>query len=156
MEYPPYQEAKDRAGLETSIVNAMQAILNADCVEAHKRDLLDICIWKWTEIDGKWNTRFRSEGAMKKENWKLVQHEHVFQRRNLIQQFLAQEDTIEALLNRAIGCLVTKREHELLTNLSQKERDIDGWERYRRAGIPVYDLKEKTIFLSASMSNNLG
>ncbi len=145
MEYPEFQEVQNKSNLVMSVINAIQAILTADCVETHKKDLLDICIWKWTEIDGKWNTRYRSEGAMKKENWKMVQHEHVFQRRNLIQFLLKNENEIEPIMDNAIGCLVTKEEHELLTKISKGHKDIDGWERYRKAGIVVFDLKEKKL-----------
>jgi hypothetical protein len=145
MDYLKYQETQNKSELVASVINAVQAILAADCIEAHKKDLLDICIWKWTEIDGKWNTRYRSEGAMKKENWKVVQHEHVFQRKNLIQLLLKNVSEIKTIMENAIGCLVTKDEHELLTRISKAHTDIDGWERYKNAGIPVYDLKENKL-----------
>lgn len=145
MEYPNFQETQNKSELAMSVINAIEAILKADCVDAHKKDLLDICIWKWTEINGKWNTRYRSEGAMKRENWKLVQHEHVFQRRNLIQLLLKNESEIKTIMENAIGCLVTRDEHEILTRISRAYKDVDGWERYRKAGIPVHDLKENKL-----------
>ena len=88
MDYPTYKEHAQKERYLRSIKNNIIALLAADSEERHKRDLLDICIWQITEIDGKYNTRYRSEGAMDKKNWHEVQHEHVYQRKNLIERIL--------------------------------------------------------------------
>ncbi len=83
MDYPTYKEHAQKERYLRSIKNNIIALLAADSEERHKRDLLDICIWQITEIDGKYNTRYRSEGAMDKKNWHEVQHEHVYCSRKL-------------------------------------------------------------------------
>jgi len=144
MEYPKYEEITDKEKYLDSIKKNIVAILSVDSEEKHKKDLLDICIWHLTEINGKYNTRYRSEGAMNKKNWSEVQHEHVFQRKKLILRLLENND-VESVMRDAVACLVTKKEHQLLSSAT-KGTKIDGWERYKLAGIKVYDLQEKALF----------
>lgn len=151
MEYPDYKEHFNKTEYIQSVKSNIEAIKSANSSKRHKKDLLDICIWHLTEIDGKWNTRFRSEGAMDAKNWEDVQHEHVYQRKNLILRLLGRE-SIDAVIKDAIGCLVTKTEHKLLGDAS-KNFKVDGWERYIRAGIQVYDLKYKQPYILVNTSN---
>jgi len=46
------------------------------------------------------------------------------------------------LLKTAIGCVVTVDEHQRLTNITRKQPDLRGWERYNAAGITVIDTDE--------------
>ncbi|HWQ88735.1 MAG TPA: hypothetical protein VN374_02030 [Desulfitobacteriaceae bacterium] len=144
MDYPAYKEIPEKEKYLRSIKNNIVAILGADSDARHKKDLLDICIWQITEIDGKYKARYRSEGAMNKQNWKTVQHEHVYQRKHLIECLLNDHD-IEALFTKAVACLVTKEEHDHLSNT------LIGWNRYKDAQIKVYDLKEQKLLNWESM-----
>lgn len=139
-----YKPKQDRTKLIESVTLNIKAILSSGSIEKHKRDLLDICIWQLTEVDGKWNTRFRSEGAQTKENWDSVQHEHVFQRRNLISRLINEEKISDVILD-AVPCLVTPQEHKFLTSIS-KDKNIDGWLRYKACGIRVFDLLTNTEY----------
>ena len=138
MDYPAYKEHSQKERYLRSIKNNIIALLAADSEERHKRDLLDICIWQITEIDGKYNTRYRSEGAMDKKNWHEVQHEHVYQRKNLIERILNGHD-VSSVIDVAVACLVTKDEHRNLPDT------LEGWDRYKAAQIKVYDLKKQEL-----------
>jgi hypothetical protein len=49
----------------------------------------------------------------------------------------AKPEDIEEILKNAVGCTVTKEEHTLL----ERFKHLDGWERYRQAGIIVIDME---------------
>lgn len=119
--------------IESSIC-AIRAILPLDILEAHKRELLSVCIWKITEADGKWNVRFRSEKALTESP--NLRHEHVFERKELIDRLLS-EESIESVIRDAKACIVTQEEHIALSKQSGS-----GWDRYRGAKIKVFDLEK--------------
>lgn len=106
-------------------------------LEIHKKKLLNELIWKITEADGKYKTRFISEGV--KKGYGPIQHEHVIPRKELIRQILRRPKNIERILNNAVACLVTKKEHQSLTKLSSGKK----WGRYRSIGIRIYDQKKE-------------
>lgn len=128
-----YHEHPDRPKRIESAITAINALLPLDLVEAHKREL-SVCIWKITEADGKYKVRFWSEGACANPNAKL-HHEHVHQRKELIHRLLAGED-IGRVVTDAIPCMVTEQEHAALGGAPSI-----GWQRYRDAGIKVFDTK---------------
>jgi hypothetical protein len=49
---------------------------------------------------------------------------------------------VEMTLEKAVACTITKDEHRLLNTYAH----LDGWERYRAAGIIVLDSKTGSIF----------
>lgn len=49
-------------------------------------------------------------------------------------------DDIDRILENAIGCVVTVAEHK---RLSAVDQDLLGWDRYRAAGVGVYDTQTK-------------
>ncbi len=137
MNFPKYTPHKDRCIRINSAYTAIQAILFLDLYPVHKRELLDVCIWKITEADGKFNTRFRSIGTLDE---KSLRHEHVVERKSIIDRLLLEPDNYYEILNDAIACIVSKDEHDKLTAISKKNRNLSGWERYKAADIRVFDL----------------
>jgi len=131
-------EHSDLLERRRSAMRAAKAILGLDLYLAHKRELLSVCIWKITEADGKYTTRFRTRGSLTADRTEL-QHEHVCERRVLIEELLASPHAADSILERAIGCVATTAEHRSLTTLSRNRPDLDGWDRYREAGIEVVD-----------------
>lgn len=113
---------------------------------AYQKELLTrVLLWKFSEITGKYTTRYRSERALHVDHGadrkrraaeRVLDHEHVYQRAQLADELLARPEDMEAIVARAIGCTVTKEEHRGLGNVN----GVDGWERYRRAGIRVFDV----------------
>jgi hypothetical protein len=132
---PVFKPHADRHDRINSAKLAIRTILPLDLYAAHKKELLSVCIWKITQADGKAKVRFWSEGALGSDK-KELRHEHVFERKELIQRLLEGEE-IELVLSDAIACMVTKPEHLLLGKIQ-----ASGWVRYEKAGIRVYDSLE--------------
>lgn len=91
-------------------------------------------LWKITEADGKYTARYQSQGAM--EPGAELHHEHVFQKKRMIDRLIAASaEEIDGILADACCCVVTRQEHERLKSYDNEY----GWERYRKAGIVVID-----------------
>ena len=110
-------------------------------VESHYNEMLKICIWKLTEAEGssKHNTRFRSTGAIQNPKGKL-NHEHVVTSRDMRQRIMETPDLVDEIIAEAIGCTVLKSEHQELERVEKLDPNLRGWDRYRAAGIEVWDL----------------
>lgn len=106
-----------------------------------KRKVIDTMLWNITGAFGKFHTRFISDGA-KISHDELLNHEHVFTKKSLIQRILADQDNLETILKDAIGCVVTKDEHNRLN----KEKNVEGWQRYIKAKIKVWELDDDILF----------
>ncbi len=106
---------------------------------AHLREALSIAIWKYTEADGKFRTRFRSAGGVGAPD-KLLNHEHVITRKKLIDRMLAEPGRCAEIMATAIGCCVLRDEHVLLGAVEKDDPNLEGWARYQAAGIEVVDL----------------
>ena len=134
----PWRPAPDRDVRLESIRRAVQGVLALEGVRvSHKRALLNVLIWNLTGIDGdKWGIRYRSEGVLS-DNVETIQHEHVLERKKLIDRLLADPTDYESILRGAVACLVTADEHACLRRV---DRSLEGWDRYRAAGIIVYDM----------------
>lgn len=114
----------------------------------HLEEQLKIGLWKWTEAEGiaphaKYNTRYFSEGVMAQQIPASVQHEHVWTMKNHVKALLGRRWTLpdlEDYLNRyGVACIVTVSEHGRLSGSK-----LDGWDRYREVGIPVFDRATRT------------
>jgi hypothetical protein len=135
--YRTHPDADKRIG---SAIAAAKAIVRLDLYPAHKRELLSICIWKITEAApmSKYQTRYRSRATESASESELA-HDHVFQRKSLIDAMLKNPDSVDPILRSAVACVVTRSEHDALTRISREFPDLDGWERYKRAGIEIVD-----------------
>jgi hypothetical protein len=124
----------------SSARRAIAALLPLDLYPAHKRELLSICLWKLSEADGlsKYRTRFCSRRALKADRAELA-HEHVFERRKMVEQLISGTSSLEQIAMRAVGCTVTRKEHARLSAISRRRPDLDGWDRYRAARVRVID-----------------
>ena len=133
---PIYKPHKDREIRISSAILAIKNIAPLSLYLAHKKELLSVCIWKITEADGKKKVRYWSEKATR-ELASKIQHEHVFERKELIGRILSDEN-VDIVVKDAIACMVTKAEHSELNSVSGS-----GWERYKKANIKVYDSKNE-------------
>ena len=139
----PYLPRPDRNERLASAIKAAEALVNLDLYPQHKRELLSICVWKATEVDGKFNTRFCTQGALEAGPETKLNHEHVIERKKLVDRMLVGEPVAD-VLKAAVACIVTVDEHRLLTDLSRTHPDLEGWERYEAAGIKVVDRSSKS------------
>jgi len=99
---------------------------------------------EWTSIDSRYATRYRSMLVLGETEFE-IEHDHVWTRRGL--QQLLRSDMSEALLREvlrtlAVGCVVTKVEHDRLSAIDRdpETAELTGWARYEEAGIFVVDM----------------
>ncbi|MCD4666814.1 hypothetical protein K8R47_03320 [archaeon] len=118
------------------IYKTAEAIWKLEINSKLKKELFDILIWKITEINGKYNTKYRSEGALGVKDVKQLHHEHVMTRKKSKEKLESAKsiEEIKKILDNLQACIVTREEHKKLDN------KIDGWERYKKAGIKVFDV----------------
>jgi hypothetical protein len=137
---PRFRRHREADARAASARRALAAILDLELYPRHKRELLSICLWKLSEAEAsaKYDTRFRSASALKPTSGPLA-HDHVFERRKLIARLHADPRCIDHVTELAVGCTVTWEEHRLLTAISLRHPELDGWERYRKAGVDVVD-----------------
>jgi hypothetical protein len=107
----------------------------------HRYEFVKLALWKVTEAEGvsKYKTRLRSKASIGLPNTHL-HHDHVWQRANMAKALIqAKPDEVEAILDKAVGCTVTRAEHELLKKFDHL---VDGGERYKLASsIVVIDME---------------
>lgn len=137
-----YRRHKDADRRVASAQRLLRALLDVkdEVHEAHLRELLSVCIWKISQAEGssKYRTRYRSVAALEATTRDL-RHDHVFERRKLVQRLLDHPGRADEIAELAVACTVTKAEHTLLTALSGRHAELDGWDRYRAVGIDVVD-----------------
>ena len=137
--YQKEKEWEPRASESKIIDNATRTIkiivASKDIITEYKKDFIGIMIWKITEANGKYDTRYISEGAYNGSENTKYNHEHVFSRKSLIERILENPEDIDKILEDAVACIVTSEEHKYLSHSE------NGWERYKNAGIKVLDRK---------------
>ena len=144
----PFQRHERADERMRSAANLVKVILQSpDLSKEHRLEFVKLALWKVTEAEwGKHDLRFRSKAASsmlrdhRSYKWrdKHLRHDHVFQRKHMVDELLnASPEAVATILNKAIGCIVTKAEHD---NLRQF-KNFDGWERYRQAGIVIIDME---------------
>jgi hypothetical protein len=124
----------------SAIEIACLALEATDLFAEHRNWLLSVAVWKYTEADGKWNTRHRSRAAVCVDDIGKLNHEHVYSRKWLRLRMLEQPDRHRELMALAVGCVVTREEHVRLTAQERTRPDLIGWDRYTELGIDVVDL----------------
>jgi len=125
-----------------SATTLVEATLALDILDTHKRDVINAMLWKITEARGKYTTRHRSAGAIAVPKGTKLQHEHVTTRKDLVSAIMNEPSRARELLRTATGCVVTIEEHRRLTDITRKQPDLRGWDRYEAAGIAVIDTDE--------------
>ena len=142
----PYMESAHVPARKESALRAVHHLLDLEGVElVHKKELLSIGLWKWTEAEGfaphpKYHIRLRSLGSIDLDNVAKVNHEHVWTRSWIVGELLKRErwsleELREFLKRYAVACIVTIEEH---ARLSQSR--ATGWQRYADAAVPVWDM----------------
>lgn len=142
--FPNHARRPDADERIASALNAVRAILAAELVPAHKRELLSVCIWKLTlaEPVNKYATRFVSPAALACARNDRV-HEHVVERSKLVRSLMDGSLRPEQLPSSAVACVVTRDEHARLARAAAANAGLEGWDRYRAAAIPVVDCAER-------------
>lgn len=122
-----------------SAITAIEGVITLPILEQHRRDLINGMLWKLTEARGKYTTRYRSTGAMNAPKGTKLQHEHVHTRKHLVDEITIHPERAREIASTAVGCVVTKEEHERLTRITREQPHLSGWQRYAAAGITAVD-----------------
>lgn len=141
----PFTRHPDADRRISSVLAIVRALLTLDLYPRHKKRFLSNCLWQLTEAEGcdKYSLRFMSEAALSAARREL-RHEHVCRRAKMVDKLIADPESAELILSKAIGCIVTRSEHARLAEVDRQDKFIDGWERYLRAGITVMDTMTET------------
>ncbi|ARD43527.1 hypothetical protein [Colwellia sp. PAMC 21821] len=124
-----------------SAIEIAKAVIGIDIMEQHKKKILTEVQWLISEAHGKYTTKYRTAGVLSDSD-ESVQHEHVFPRKKLSLRILNDPINIEKYLKDVVGCVVTVNEHNLLSIAEKSNPELDGWDRYKAAGIVVYDMEQ--------------
>ena len=66
-------------------------------------------------------------------------------RKQLVAAIMLNPERARDIAHTAIGCVVTKQEHDYLTRITREQPDLAGWDRYKAAGITVIDTDEQQL-----------
>jgi hypothetical protein len=100
-------------------------------------------IWNITGVDYKYKIRYQSQEVLDNPEAPII-HEHVSPIKDLIEDILKNRDNFEKILDeKAVACIVTKKEHDKLSKIAKENPNLKGWDRYTAANIIYVDLKEK-------------
>lgn len=117
----------------------LAAILQLDISVPMKKRMVGYVIWEVaTYLNGNFKGRYRSKGVL--APGATIQRDHVNQKARIIERLLANPDQADSILGDLVHCVVTKEEHDRLTAYSKMNSDVDGWDRYRMAGVEVMDM----------------
>ena len=143
MELPEWKPRADSEMRKASAVALANSVLSVreKMLLPHLREVLSIAVWKYTECDGKYTTRYRSEGALFASSSE-VHHEHVITRKAIVDRLLQDPANTQSILASSIGCVVLRSEHRLLAVAEKADKTLAGWDRYQVAGVAVWDLLE--------------
>lgn len=138
-----YYEPENLITELSDVMTAVNAILELDINDSLKKRLVKDCVWEVTRIRGDFRGRFRSEGVMVSGN--KIQRDHVWQKARIIERILKKEEILNNIFDDIQHCVVTETEHKSLTAASKSDRLLDGWSRYRAAGIVVLDMQSNQL-----------
>jgi hypothetical protein len=138
MTFKPHPQTEERRQTITVLIKVvLLANQRPEILEKkYIRALLNTLLWKFTEVDGKFKTRYQSDGALRDR--RKLRHDHVYPRAKMIDDLLDRPKEFKGILRRAIGCTVTLVEHKRLCKFDDEHA---GWERYRKAEVSVRDTK---------------
>jgi hypothetical protein len=137
-----FKAHRDTQRRKPSAIAVIHALLNLGDVlcPAHRTRFLSNCLWQITKAEGrhKYDLRYYSQEALTAPR-KELRHEHVYQRQKMIKELIRHPDRVESIVAKVVGCVVTKGEHAKLDAVDRQFPELEGWDRYRQAGISVVD-----------------
>lgn len=134
----PYSKRVDFDMRLADVRKVISTLLQLDINLPLKKRLLVHSVWEVTKLSGDFKGRYRSKGVL--VNGVEIQRDHVVQKARIVERLLASPDQVDTILGEVVHCVVTKEEHERLTAYSRMNPDVDGWERYKGAGVEVLDM----------------
>jgi hypothetical protein len=134
----PYVQREDFDSRLADVKRVIATLLPLNINLPLKKRLLVHSVWEVTKLGGDFKGRYRSKGVM--VSGVEIQRDHVIQKARIVERLLANSEQIETILADIVHCVVTRAEHERLTAYSRMNLAVDGWERYKGAGVEVMDM----------------
>ena len=131
-----YTEALDLSQRLADIRLLLDSIRQMEIAEPLKKRMLVHGVWEVARASGNYYSRYRSE-RVRNTVGEPIQRDHIFKKRTLVEELLSPSPNLDKILDQAQCCIVTKNEHDKLHDI---DNNLDGWDRYREAGILVYDM----------------
>ena len=132
----PFRERPDIDLRLTDVVVVIRTLKALDIHASTKREMIDRALWLVAELSGDFAPRYRSDGVLQNLGVK-IQRDHVHPRAELIASIMAGNEEVSEVVGRAICCLVTKGEHD---RLSEIPPHVKGWKRYHEAAVNYRDM----------------
>ena len=142
----PYVPAPAVAQAKQSALSLIsQLLLLQDVSEKHLKEQLSIGLWKWTEAAGvaphaKFNLQLVSDGVLHARGPASINHEHVWTRKWIIERLRARRSwPPEDLAPFPDHATAWRAWSPCRSTPSSAGSSGEGWDRYRAAGIGVWD-----------------
>jgi len=120
----------------------IREVLQMDIGDELKKKVIDYLLWNITGAFGKLNTKYISEGSLESPV-ELLRHEHVFTKKSLVARIMSGKEDLDRIFQDTVACVVTAIEHE---DLYSKGKGTEGWERYKKAGVKVFELDDNIAY----------
>ncbi len=138
----PYEANEDGVPIWKMAIAVLRCLRASTLLPASlKLPYFRTAVWKLSERDGKYSTRFRSMKALEAMPHE-IQHEHIFPIRFLFEQFISGRWNEHHIAHASVACLVTIPEHQRLSSDDRDQASPVGWQRYVKAGIMVRDMMQ--------------
>jgi hypothetical protein len=105
-----------------------------------KKRMLVHSIWEVAKATGDFRGRYRSEGVIRSVGVR-IQRDHIYKKSALVEELLSTSPDLDRVIERARCCVVTIDEHRRLHDV---DGGLEGWDRYKAAGVIVYDMFDET------------
>lgn len=141
-----FNKDPDAAAIIQSAACLIKLVLQdgVELLPEHRRMVIDAALWKITEAESlhKHRTRFCSLAVFSSPDCDC-RHDHVFQKAKMIADLIkGGPNSVDEIVSKAVACTITKEEHLILN----KYKNLNGWRRYREAGITVIDALTGSVF----------
>ena len=133
----PYQQKSDAELRLKDVETLLRTITMMPLHSRTKKKMLNHVLWLVVELTGNFHCQYRSAGVLK-DTGVRIQRDHIYPRKQLVEELLGPEPNFADIVTRAQCCVVTHEEHQLLTKVP---KEVLGWERYEKAGVKWYDMR---------------
>ncbi len=139
-------------GLQTQlneVSRLVEQLMRMNLSPPLRKLMIGTALYQIGHLKGGYKGQYRSQGvleAARSKRSERIQLDHVHQRKHWILRL--QSESVANVIDSAFCCVVTKSEHDELTERDRRESNsaIDGWDRYRKAEIVAFDMSgEKPV-----------
>jgi len=118
----------------------LDAIRQMQIADPIKKKMLVHSIWEVAQATGNFRGRYRSEGVIGTPGVR-IQRDHIYKKSTLVEELLSASPDLDRVIEQARCCIVTVDEHRRLHDI---DPELDGWNRYKAAGVIVYDMFDES------------